>query len=520
MKPITERPGVERIIPASTGRKRKYESTVTTYEAPRRGLQPVGVTMRLSQAKNAEQLQMDTWERQDVTAEVEALGNVYVHKIYCDPDHSGSKREVERPALNLQIAELAAGITKGMAVLDIDRVTRLSGVLERICDIYETMPGLFWYCDDPEVDLRTPEGRNVARERIIQANRESLKMGLRVGRRQRQSKKLGVMVGARGYGYTTTGQVIPREAETIQRLADAVEAGANMAEVFRQLEREDRRPKRGGTWSHRQVADILRSPRVVGRRVDGNVHRYAWAVDASGEPVQGSQPEILELGQWERIRKLYESKERDGRNRSHLGTGLLRCRSCGSRINGGMDNQLGRSRYMCQSRPTVDPETGERIPTCKSRAHVHGPKTDDYIRRITTRQLQKAKPRAKALPWPDAGKLKRYEAERAENEQAWKTGQCEDDEYLANQKMLNALIAKLKRQQREWLASHPEPTGAADSAILERWLKALADNNVREQQAVIAQVWEVIWVEPATEGQNGGKESNWSQARFQPKPKS
>jgi DNA invertase Pin-like site-specific DNA recombinase len=499
MKPITERQGTEVIVPHKNGRSRKHESTVTTFQptAEQAHLKPVGVTMRLSSAKTTEALNIDAFERQDITDDVEAMGGVYVHRIYCDPNQSASKKDVERPAFELQVSDLMAGVIQGIAVVDIDRVTRLELPLELLIDQYERHPDWFWWCDDSLCDLRTEAGRDYARDKVKKAKAEARNIGRRVTRRHKQARKAGVMVGSRGYGYTTTGGLMPAEAEVIHLLADAVDAGVNMSDFLEALALDGIKGKNDSTFTHRTVKSILTSPRIVGYRVDSSQPDLI-ARDANGEPIKGNQPAILDLAQWERIGKRFADRAVDTRPRKWLATEVLFCATCNSSMNGGWVSSLNRHRYVCANRDRKG---------CSYRANLHGPMTDEYIVELVELELAKDTPEvALPEPWPGLAELHALETRRTNKKAEKDAGTLDLMAWLDIDETLAKLIAKAIQAQRVWHQLHPMPTEKPRHELLETWKAAVEADDIPAMRRVIKAVIKRIQATPG---------SAWSASRLE-----
>lgn len=484
MQPIAERKGAVQVAPHRNGRPRKHESTVTTYETPE-GLQPVGLLKRLSQAKNVPALQVDAMARMDVTEAAEASGPVYVHKVYEDPNSSGSKKNVERPAFEQAVRDLVAGVIMGLAVIDIDRLTRRHLILEQLIDFYEDHPGLFWYCDDPTCDLRTPEGRAVARRKVDEAASYAAAVSVKVGRRQAQSLRAGIMVGSRGYGYTTTGELMPGEPEVIHLLADAVDAGVNMSDFLEALALDGVVGSKGVPFTHRGVKAILTSPRIAGYRVDSNQPDQI-ARDANGEPIKGNQPAILDHEQWKRIGQLYRDNAVDGRQRKWLATEVLFCATCNSGMNGGWITPLNRHRYVCANKDRKG---------CSQRATLHGPMTDDYIKELVELELAKDTPEVvQPEPWPGLAELKALEARRSAKKAEKEAGELDLMAWLDIDETLAKAIAAANQSQRVWHQLHPMPTDKPRHELLETWKSAVEADDIPAMRLVVKAVLKRIMV--------------------------
>jgi DNA invertase Pin-like site-specific DNA recombinase len=454
---------------------------------PSLSLLPIGLIKRLSQAKTNAALQVDALARMDVTEAAEASGPVYVHKVYEDPNSSGSKKNVERPAYEQGLRDLRAGVIKGLAVLDIDRLTRRHYVLEQLIDFYEDNPDTFWYCDDETCDLRTSQGRAVARHKVNEASAYADQVSVKVTRLHAQKRRTGAIVGSRGYGYTTTGELMPGEPEVIHLLADAVDAGVNMSDFLEALALDGVVGSKGVPFTHRGVKAILTSPRIVGYRVDSSKPDQI-ARDTNGEPIKGEQPAILELAQWERIGLAYKANSVDTRPRKWIGSEVLYCGTCNSGMNGGWITPLNRHRYVCANKDRKG---------CDYRANLHGPMTDDYIKELVELELAKDTPAvAKPEPWPGLAELKALEARRTAKKAEHEADALDLMAWLDIDDNLAKLIAKANQAQRVWHQLHPMPTEQPRHELLEVWKAAVEADDIPAMRRVVKAVLKRIIAAP------------------------
>jgi len=481
-----ERPPIAyEILPGK--RPRKNESSVTTYGALR-GLVAIGLYLRLSLAKTTAKAQSEALERQDATEAAKTEG-ANVTRTYCDPDHSGEKRTLTRPAFDLMVSDLKAGLIKGIAIGDIDRLTRRHGVLELLIEIYEAnqeladkgkAERLYWYCYHDEederapVDLRTAEGRREARKRVDAAYEEIQVMKQRQTKRHRQAKKAGRMVGARGFGYETTGEIRASEANTVRLLADAVDKGQTLRPILNGLGPIS---KAGTPLTHRTVQGILTGGRVAGYRVDKANKTGEWygiALDENGLPIKGIQEPILEQDQWLRLRKIYREREVATERRQYLGTGTLRCKACRKNYTGNANRTWGSYNYHCP---------------CGS--YLNGPDTDRYLKLLVELQLSQNPPGVAApVPWPKQAELEALEADR----EATELEMSEDPiGWIRLEKAYVKAAGKLTLERREWLKAHPVPTALPAEALVKRW--RTGDPEI--MRGVLRDIFSVIWVTKA-----------------------
>jgi site-specific DNA recombinase len=481
---------LEEIIPSKTGRKRRHESTVVTY-GPRKGAVPVGQYDRLSLAKKTEQAQAMALSRMDTTEAVEAEGVAYVYRRYTDPDHSGSKRNQERPAFDLMVADLDAGIIGGLAVSNIDRLTRRHGILEQLIERYETneeqarkgkAERLYWYSNDPLVDLRTEDGRREARKRVDAGYEEARAIARRQTGRHDQYRRLGIMVGSRGYGHRTDGSVVEPEAAVIRRLADIIDSGQKISPILPELERDGIVSTHGKPFTLRTVKSVLTSARLVGYRVDTTAPD-GIARDEKGEPIKGNQEPILSLEQFLRVRDVFAGRARGEEFRKYLGSAIFICDTCGYVMGAGWLKRDDRHRYLCS----------HQKPGRCGKNQLHGPKADDFLRLAVELELAKDQPTVVAQePWPGEGQLASVEAKRALARERKEAGAIDVEVWLDQDMALAEVIGGLRKSRRAWLADHPVPTAPASESLLERWQSGDLDR----QRSVVHELLKGVLVAP------------------------
>jgi len=136
--------------------------------------------------------------------------------------------------------------------VDLDRVVRSTRDLNTLID-----HGLSLVTLDGEIDLTTADGEFRASMLAAIARFEVRRKGERQTRANAQrAAKGGVPKGARLRGYTTDGQLVPAEADTVREQFDGFSTGLTLRTLSRQ---------HGLTPS--TVRTILTNPRYAGRRV-------------------------------------------------------------------------------------------------------------------------------------------------------------------------------------------------------------------------------------------------------------
>jgi DNA invertase Pin-like site-specific DNA recombinase len=466
----------------------KYVKTSTVAYFPELpDLRPIGVYMRLSLKKATEDLNRLALARQDVSRRLP--GDVYIYREYTDPDHSAFKRGAPRPAYDRMLADLDAGIIKGLAVYDIDRLTRRHFVLESIIERYLENPGLYWFCLDPAVDLRTEAGRATARDRVNGAHQEALAAQRRQQARHDQLKAMGVQVAIKGYGYDDDGQLVLKEAAAIQKLAALVVQKADLKPYLTQLTANGVMGPSGQPLTPSSVRRILMSARLVGYRVDGKASD-GIARDASGEPIEGTQEAILKPEQWEAVRRVYLGRAGAGRGdlasaRDYLLSGLLRCGRCGYAMGGSaVKNRKAGYRYICPGGGG-----GRRCGRC----NVNGPLTDEYLTAWVEARLAQAPSVAPVAPeWPLQAEEDDVRAQQAQDLADYQDGIHEGATWQALDRSSVMRLAELRRARKVWAESQPAPVVGPTAAMAEAW----ASGVLAVRRNVLMQLASVIIVTP------------------------
>jgi site-specific DNA recombinase len=313
-----------------------------------------------------------TRQREDILARAGQLG-AEICEWYTENDTTAFKKRrirlpngrsvwrVYRPEFRRMLADYEDGKIDGIIFYDIDRLARQPRDLEDLIDLVEfykrpveTVTG--------NIDLRTSNGRAMARVLVAMANKSSEDTSRRVARAWLQSAQEGTgnrWVGRRRrFGYDSDGSIVEAEAEVIREGAKRFVAGESWNSVVRAFENSGHRPVRARYWTAVSVQQILLNPSTAGIAVyNGSLRQdniegrttYLGSDpagvalrDAAGNYVMGQWSGILTVKQWEAV--VAESAgRRKGRTASAKGTrkyllsGLLRCGCIGQ--DGGICNR-------------------------------------------------------------------------------------------------------------------------------------------------------------------------------------
>jgi site-specific DNA recombinase len=226
---------------------------------------------------------------------------------YVDDGVSASKARGAGTAWDRMLRDAGDGLVDVVIGVDLDRLLRSTRDLNTLIDA-----GLQVVTVDGEIDLSTADGEFRATMLAGIARFEVRRKGERQTRANAQrAAKGGVPKGVRLKGYSTEGQIVHKEADTVRALFDGFATGLTL----RTLSREH-----GLTPS--TVRTILTNPRYAGRRM------YKGEVVGEGEWEAVVSGELFDsVG-----RRLADPARKTNRTgstaRKHLGTSLFRCGEC------------------------------------------------------------------------------------------------------------------------------------------------------------------------------------------------
>ncbi len=318
------------------------------------------IYLRISLDSTGEGLAVER-QRKECRAIVEARG-WEVGREYVDNSISASDAKKHRPAYAALVADFAAGRFDALVCYDLDRLTRQPRQLEDWIDAAESR-GLALVTANGDADLTTDAGRLFARIKLAVARAEVERKSARQRSAARQRSELGKPpLGVRLTGYTTRGELVPDEAETVRRIFAEFLTTRNLRLVARSLTEDGITTRRGRPWHQSTVQTILRNPRFAGRAVyqgQQTGERGGWVALVTDEDYEAAQA-ILDHP--DRTTNLARTTAR-----KHLGSGLYVCAEC---------------------RRPVSSWSGGRY-RCREGGHVtrsQGP-VDEYVRAVVAARL-------------------------------------------------------------------------------------------------------------------------------------
>lgn len=340
------------------------------------------IYLRISQDREIDGLTIER-QRSDCRAVAERRGWEIVGE-YVDQSISATDKTKHRPGYEAMLSDYQAGMFSAIVCWEIDRLTRQPRQLEDLIDLAESR-GLVVASVSGDANLDSPNGKLITRIKVTVARQEAEQKGLRQSAAQRQRARQGCAPkGMRPIGYSTSGDIIPDEAEIVRaiyRLFTRAERPESLRSLARglsgiqvidgitqqpkhshvvSLERAARREAEGkepqsiepnGPWSPSTVLGVLRNPRYAGLstytpkeyQADGG-RRRSWKAqivrNEAGEPVRGQWEPIIDDETWWKAQSILDDAQRvtnasGSTRRKHLGSGLFRCGVCGGKVTGG-----------------------------------------------------------------------------------------------------------------------------------------------------------------------------------------
>jgi site-specific DNA recombinase len=261
---------------------------------------------------------------------------------------SGWTPGVPRPRFKHALVDLASGMIDGIAVLNIDRLTRRKDQVRPILNALEEMGGrLFSLEDNLDTADDDPDGsaelklQQLVERAEREARRTSQRMKLMAKHRAR--KGLHQPGSKRPFGHTPDWcNLVPHEVQLIREAAGRVVAGDSIHAICRDWTRRGISTTTGVTfWRNDKLTYILRSARLVGKR-----EYYGTLIDLPDVPA------ILPEQLWQQVcEKLAPKRRRAGRRESRLLSNIAVCGICGFTLIGDVDSDRDTRTYVCKRRP-------------------------------------------------------------------------------------------------------------------------------------------------------------------------
>ena len=309
-------------------------------------------------------------------------------------------KQTDRPDYRRVLGMLYNRKADGLLVDNLDRMFRDVRDCEDLIDVVEDI-------DDYRVPiLSNSEGIVMAddssilmsRFKTASSNMESRNTKRRVRQSKEERARAGLPNlggGLRPYGFAPGGmELVPEEAEEIQRAAQAVLSGATVHSVVNDLQTREVPTVLGGKWNRSSLAGILTNPRVAGlTHYKGKLLYKDKAVMPAGWPA------IITEEEWRGVCRKLEARSllysSPGPARKYIGSGIYECGVCGN----GQTMFANKYQYRC----------GEMRHLARNRERV-----DDYVIPWVTGKLSRSESALLLRPRGDTPDIRRMTAKAAE----------------------------------------------------------------------------------------------------------
>lgn len=277
-----------------------------------------------------------------------------VSEVVIDNDYSASRyARKPRPGFKRLLEAIEAGEVGRIVIYDVDRLLRKPRELEDLIDLADKFEELEIHNMNGDLNLRTADGRFLARILVAKAAKESDDLSRRIKRATKSAAHEGKFHGGRvPAGYRSDpnapgGLIVEEtEAELIREGAQMLLDGESFAAVARSwnaagfLRPAFARPNHPRhippkAWSPASIGKFIDQPFLAGLRVyHGAKFKAAW-------------PAILdpEIHAALLARRRGHAANYRGSKLSHLLSGLLKCERCGSRMHAGSSKM--KHSYVC-----------------------------------------------------------------------------------------------------------------------------------------------------------------------------
>ena len=260
-----------------------------------------------------------------------------IYNIYIDEGISG-KNITERPAINSMIEDIESGHVNNVLVFKIDRLTRSTGDLAYLIDLFSQYDCAFNSLME-SIDTQTASGRMFIKIIGIFAEfeRENISERTKIGleRKAREGYSLGVVIPSYGYD-RKIGQKIQTinevEAEIVKEIFDMyVKQGKPITGIAKMLNMRKIPTKCGSLWRPTTVRDTLKNCNYIGKV------RYAIDDKKRGFETKGLHEPIIETEVFEQAQQLLAKNRKITKTKKPLTAnyyaGFLYCPDCGKKLN-------------------------------------------------------------------------------------------------------------------------------------------------------------------------------------------
>ena len=259
-----------------------------------------------------------------------------IYNIYIDEGISGKSIE-ERPAVKQMIADIEAGHVKNVVVFKIDRLTRSTGDLVYLIDLFNSH-GCAFNSLMESIDTQTPSGRMFIKIIGIFAEfeRENIAERVRLGFERKAREGYTMSTRFTCYGYQRQkGEKIQTinetEANIVREIFDMyVNQNMNFVAIAKILNMRGIPTRKNTLWQSGTVRNIIMNCNYIGKI------RYAVRDEKRNFEVDGQHQPIIEKELFDKAQKLIEKNKRTVRTKKprteNYYLGFFNCPKCESKM--------------------------------------------------------------------------------------------------------------------------------------------------------------------------------------------
>ena len=347
---------------------------------------------RVSTDKDDQRNSLDTQKR-FFDDEFKRHPNWTVRTVFADKGISGTSLK-KRDEFNRMVAEAMAGKYNLIITKEVSRFSRnVRDILNIVGDLRDRGVYIWFLTEDIYTEVNDYD------EQLIkagdQAEAESRKTSKRVKWGQRRQMENGVIFGRKEmYGYNIKRdenneqyfEIIPEEAEVVQRVFTMYANGMGTFKIAKQLQQEGIKTKRyKNGWSNTVILRMLRNEKYVGDLKTGKTYTPNFKThekkynrgESASVYITDKHPEtaIIDRELWNRVKLLLEENSpsdevKAKHSNRYWCSGKVFCGECGERFVSRTKNLKGGVKYKAWkcwsgqqggSKKTITLDTGEQM---------------------------------------------------------------------------------------------------------------------------------------------------------------
>lgn len=309
----------------------------------------LGIYCRISREKEQGKDRSINDQKKSGIEMAKKLGVAY--RIYIDEGVSGTLPIDKRPSFNELIDDIYKGDINSVFVYEQSRLERSPEVRFSLNRIFQendvkvyTVNGLV--TEDIE-SKAVGDIMSVVNNLYVELTKRKIKSVLRT------NAEGGRAFAVNPFGYRTDDKgmlvVDDKEAEIVKEIFKMSLSGIGTDSIAIELKNREIPTRRGGSWSGKQVQDIIKNPIHKGQR--------RW----QGETYKA--PQILDSNYWDKVNANLKQNRNSGEKvlkHDYLLKGLCTCAKCGRNYYGRININNGDSYYMCSSKRKGQNNCGNR----------------------------------------------------------------------------------------------------------------------------------------------------------------